>query len=32
MVAFVANFVSKQIFAQPIYEALADNYLKLTER
>ncbi|HCK62652.1 MAG TPA: chloride channel protein [Gammaproteobacteria bacterium] len=30
MIAFIANWISKQIFAQPIYEALADNYLKLT--
>ncbi len=30
LVAFIANWVSKQIFKQPIYEALADNYLKLT--
>lgn len=30
VVAFIANFVSKQIFTQPIYEALADNYVKLT--
>ena len=32
IVAFIANFISKQIFKQPIYEALADNYLKLTEK
>ncbi|SMN15518.1 Chloride channel protein [uncultured Candidatus Thioglobus sp.] len=30
IVALIANWVSKQIFSQPIYEALADNYLKLT--
>jgi len=30
MIAFIANWISKQICAQPIYEALADNYLKLT--
>ncbi|CAC9589026.1 Chloride channel protein [uncultured Gammaproteobacteria bacterium] len=30
LVAFIANWISKQIFTQPIYEALADNYLKLT--
>jgi len=30
MVAFIASWISKQIFTQPIYEALADNYLKLT--
>jgi Chloride channel protein EriC len=32
MIAFIANWISKQIFAQPIYEALADNYLKLTAK
>jgi len=32
IVAFIANFVSKQIFTQPIYEALADSYLKLTTK
>ena len=32
VVAFVASFVSKQIYKQPIYEALADNYLKLTKK
>ena len=32
IVAFIANFISKQIFEQPIYEALADNYLKLTTK
>jgi H+/Cl- antiporter ClcA len=32
VVAFIANFISKQIFTQPIYEALADNYLKLTTK
>ncbi len=32
MVAFVANFISKQVFTQPIYEAMANSYLKLTER
>jgi len=31
IVAFIANFISKKIFAQPIYEALADNYLRLTQ-
>ena len=31
LVAFVANWVSKQIFTQPIYEALAENYLSLTQ-
>ncbi len=31
IVAFIANFISKQIFAQPIYEALADSYLRLTQ-
>jgi H+/Cl- antiporter ClcA len=30
LLAFIANWVSKQIFSQPIYEALADNYFKLT--
>jgi H+/Cl- antiporter ClcA len=30
MVAFIANWISKQIFAQPLYEALAENYIKLT--
>ena len=30
VVAFIANFISKQIFTQPIYEALADSYIKLT--
>ena len=29
VVAFVASFISKQIYKQPIYEALADNYLNL---
>ncbi len=32
IVAFIANWVSKQIFTQPIYEALAENYLKLTQK
>ena len=32
LVAFAANWVSKQIFTQPIYEALAENYLKLTQK
>jgi H+/Cl- antiporter ClcA len=32
LVALIANWVSKQIFTQPIYEALAENYLKLTQR
>lgn len=32
VVAFVASFVSKQICKQPIYEALADNYLKLSKK
>ena len=32
LVAFTANWISKQISAQPIYEALADNYLKITQR
>ena len=32
VVAFVANFISKKIFKQPIYEALADNYLKFTAK
>jgi H+/Cl- antiporter ClcA len=32
LVAFIANFISKQIYQQPIYEALADNYLKLTKK
>jgi len=31
LVAFIANWTSKQIFAQPIYEALAENYLKLSK-
>ncbi|VVM22481.1 hypothetical protein BSPWISOXPB_3663 [uncultured Gammaproteobacteria bacterium] len=31
VVAFVASFISKQIYKQPIYEALADNYLKLSK-
>lgn len=31
LVAFIANWISKQIFTQPIYEALAENYLKLTK-
>jgi H+/Cl- antiporter ClcA len=31
VVAFIANWISKQIFAQPIYEALAENYLKLSK-
>ena len=30
IVAFVASYISKQISKQPIYEALADNYLKAT--
>ncbi|SMN13343.1 Chloride channel protein [Bathymodiolus heckerae thiotrophic gill symbiont] len=28
MVAFIANFISKQIYHQPIYEALAENFSK----
>ncbi len=32
LVAFIASFTSKQISKQPIYEALADNYLKLTQK
>ncbi len=32
LVAFVASITSKQISQQPIYEALADNYLKLTQK
>ncbi len=32
LIAFIANWVSKQIFTQPIYEALAENYLKLTQK
>ncbi|WP_428086264.1 chloride channel protein [Candidatus Thioglobus sp.] len=31
LVAFIANWVSKQIFTQPIYEALAESYLHLTQ-
>ena len=31
LVAFIANWVSKLIFTQPIYEALAENYLKITK-
>lgn len=32
LVAFVASVTSKQISKQPIYEALANNYLKLTHK
>lgn len=32
LVALVASITSKQISTQPIYEALAENYLKLTQR
>lgn len=32
MVALIASITSKQISAQPLYEALAENYLKLTQR
>ena len=32
MVAFVASIASRQISEQPIYEALADNYLKITQK
>ncbi|MDC0390418.1 chloride channel protein [Candidatus Thioglobus sp.] len=31
LVAFIANWMSKLIFTQPIYEALAENYLKITK-
>ena len=31
LVAFIANWISKLIFTQPIYEALAENYLKITK-
>jgi hypothetical protein len=30
-VSWSASFISKQIYKQPIYEALADNYLKLSK-
>ncbi len=31
IIAFIANWVSKQISTPPIYEALAERYLKLTQ-
>ncbi|MDB3869432.1 chloride channel protein [Candidatus Thioglobus sp.] len=31
LVAFIANWISKQIFNQPIYEALAESYLKIAK-
>ncbi|WP_190600176.1 chloride channel protein [Candidatus Vesicomyidisocius sp. SY067_SCS001] len=32
IVAFIANWISKQISTPPIYEALANSYLKLTQK
>ena len=32
LVAFIANIVSKQIYKTPIYEALAENFLKLNNK
>jgi len=30
MVAFIANYVSRLIKKQPLYETMADNYIKIT--
>ena len=30
-IAFIANFISKQIYHQPIYEALAENFSQIIE-
>ncbi len=32
IIAFIANWISKQISTTPIYEALANSYLKLTQK
>ncbi|BBB22903.1 chloride channel protein [Abyssogena phaseoliformis symbiont OG214] len=32
IIAFIANWMSKQISTPPIYEALAESYLKLTQK
>ena len=32
IIALLAAITSKQISRQPIYEALADNYLRLTQK
>ena len=32
MVAFIANYFSKLIKKQPLYETMADNYIKITSQ